>query len=276
MVALKVSALASGVVLLDGKPIELDGLEQALKEAKQKKAVVWYYEEPPLAARAPSPAPVMSLILKYALPVSLATTPDFANRAAIQVTGQVAGAEPPPDIESIFNTVRRTAAGRGLTCLVIIRPDHQLLILPTPQNSTGPATRAANLGGLIPPESKRAIAVIADTRFTMGSPGTNATIPSLQTAARAIPFLGLLMALSHAGHAVWIFDGNAPDFAAGCRDADLLIVDGSILPQLRQDWSKEAASVMRNPNILVHDPRSYQLRIVRKAGEGSHALEFPN
>jgi hypothetical protein len=276
MVPLKVSALASGVILLEGKPVGLDGLEQALRETRKNNGIVWYYEEPPQSGRAAGGTPVIGLILKYALPVSLTTTPDFANRLAIGVGRQAAAVKSLPEVESVFTRARRIAAGvAGLNCVVTVRPDRQLLLLPTPQSVPALPSRDAGLGTLIPPEVKRAIAVIAETDFAMGSPETN-EVPSLTTAGRAIPFLGLLMALSHAGHAVWIFNGDVPDLAAGCRGADALIVDGNILAQLRQGWEKEAAAAMRNPNILVHDPRSYQLRMVRKAGEGEHTLEFPN
>ena len=84
------------------------------------------------------------------------------------------------------------------------------------------------------------------------------------------------MGLNYIGHAVWIFEGNASAFAAGCLDADVLIVDSAKLPALRPGWQDAAASVMRNANILVHNRENFRLVIVRKAGTGTSQLEFPN
>ena len=286
---LKVSALSSGVVLLDGKPIGLDGLEDALKEAREKNGAVWYYREKSPADVSSGVTPAMGLIIKYALPLSLATTPDFTDRLATQraqpqataLAGEyesgMPGIEAPGDVEQVFAKARRTATGaRGLVCLVVVRPDHQLLILPALPNTPGLAARAGDLESLIPSAVKRSIAVIAQTRFTMGEPGAKTAVPSYETASKAIPFFGLLLALSHAGHAVWVFDGNTSELAAGCRDADVLIIDSDVLPLLRPGWAEEVSAVMRNPNILTHDRKSYQLRVIRKVGGNYDRLEFPS
>jgi hypothetical protein len=286
---LKVSALASGIVLLDGKPIGLDGLEDALKEAREKNGAVWYYREKSPADASSTVTPAMGLIIKYALPLSLATTPDFADRFTTQMAqlrataraGEYESGMPgigaPGDVEEIFAKARRTAAGaRGLVCLVVVRPDRQFLILPALPNTPGLTARAGDLERLIRSAVKRNIAVIAQTRFTMGKPGAKVAVPSYEAVSKAIPFFGLLLALSHAGHAVWMFDENNSELAAGCRDADVLIIDGDVLALLRQGWEEEVSAVMRNPNILAHDRKSYQLRVIRKVGGNYDHLEFPN
>jgi hypothetical protein len=50
-----------------------------------------------------------------------------------------------------------------------------------------------------------------------------------------------------------------PPLAAGCRDADLLFVDGGMLPYLPDDWVKTVAGVMRHKEVYVHDRASYKL-----------------
>jgi hypothetical protein len=68
------------------------------------------------------------------------------------------------------------------------------------------------------------------------------------------------MGIATVGHSVWIFDGAVNVLNAGCRDADVLIVDSASVPLLPADWTIGAEKVMRNPQILVHDRNSYQLR----------------
>ena len=63
---------------------------------------------------------------------------------------------------------------------------------------------------------------------------------------------------------------------AGCRDADVLIIDGAMQHLLAEDWQETACSVMRSPNILVHDRDTFQLRILRKFGEQMGTLGFVN
>jgi len=85
--------------------------------------------------------------------------------------------------------------------------------------------------------------------------------PSLHDAGRAVPFFGLLMGLATSGHSVWIFDGSlAAALAAGCREADLAIVDSARLETLPESWQSLVAAVIRTPQILVHDHATHQLR----------------
>jgi hypothetical protein len=49
---------------------------------------------------------------------------------------------------------------------------------------------------------------------------------------QAIPFFGFLLGFAAIGHRVWVFEGHSSALQAGCREADLLIVDGGILPFL--------------------------------------------
>jgi hypothetical protein len=84
----------------------------------------------------------------------------------------------------------------------------------------------------------------------------------------------MLMGLTYIGHAVWVFEGHPSAFTVGCRHADVLIVDSSMLGGLEDGWEDRAAAVMRNANILVHDRSTFQLRILHKVGEQLGALGF--
>jgi hypothetical protein len=155
------------------------------------------------------------------------------------------------DIENTFTSVRaKAAAGQ----IVIVRPDGRFLLLRPPSKHTAPPQIVAAVERMIPPTSKRNVAVIGDTSWALDEKST------LQTANQAIPFFGLLMGSAAIGHAVWVFGGASVALNAGCREADVLIVDDACLPMLPSEWQSNAAKVMRDPEILIHDRAKYQLR----------------
>ncbi len=176
------------------------------------------------------------------------------------------------DIEGIFAQARRLASGEnGSSGVVVVGPDYSLIVAPPPPSSPEFAARAQAMSNLISPDVKRAVAVIARTGSVRPSADARAAIID---ASRAIPFFGMLIGLSYIGHRVWIFEGSPDDLRAGCRSADLLLVDSGVLPSLAQGWEQMAADVMRNVNILVHNRQTYQLCVVRKVGTSRDQIEF--
>jgi len=161
------------------------------------------------------------------------------------------------DLEAIFAQARSAAAGAvaapGASSgrhIVIVTPGRILKLQPCPPPGSMPASQVQQIEKIIPPTIKWNIAAIAYTELT-----------ALQSdAAKAIPFLGLLLGFAYVGHAVWVFEGHAAALAAGCRDADVLIVDGAMAPHLVADWRPIAARAMRHPEIYVHDRQSFSLR----------------
>src|SRR5204863_4459621 len=108
----------------------------------------------------------------------------------------------------------------------------------------------AGIEKMISPAVKRKIAAIAYTE-----------LEAVQTdAGRAIPFLGILLGFAYIGHTVWVFEGHSSALAAGCRDADVLIVDGGMAPHLPPDWRTVASASMKKPEIYLHDRASFSLR----------------
>jgi len=76
---LRISVLASGKILLDGKESSLPEIKQMLGKARSEKAVVWYYREsgkgePPQQARE-----VIQLVIENNLPISMSSRPDFSD-----------------------------------------------------------------------------------------------------------------------------------------------------------------------------------------------------
>ena len=281
----KISVLASGTVLLDGKPIAMNDLAVVLNGAHNGDTV-WYYRESSASEPPPQAKEVIALILKNHLSLSFSTKPDFSDyvdsngvshlrtseeNVPLLFTPRMAEVQPVPDIEKLFADVRKLAARpeqpRGM---VMVLPDRKFGIWPESRAPQSPSA-VERIELIVPSSIKRNIAVIAYTGFAQETfPATSAIDGN-----KAIPFLGILFGLSYIGHSVWIFEGHPTALVAGCRDADLLIVDSAMLPFLPTGWEDEAAKVMRNPNIMVHDRTIYKLRVVRKVGT-TDRLEFRN
>jgi|SRR5579859_22968 len=237
---LKVSVLASGELFLDGTPTTLAALAQAMEQGAKEKATVWYYRENAGDNAPPMAMDVMKLIVSNKLPVRLSTKPDFSDSF------------PTISLEEFFAGVRKKASQGQL---VIVRPDGKHLLFPALKKESAPIDGLASVEKMLPSSVKRNVAVIGDTAWTM------AEKPSPQAANHAIPFFGLLMGFATIGHAVWIFDIKPAAFLNdGCREADVLIVDDARLAALPAEWQVMVAKVMRNPQILVHDRATYQLR----------------
>jgi hypothetical protein len=115
-----------------------------------------------------------------------------------------------------------------------------------------PQNVVSQIERLISPQVKRKIAVISYTEL-------KAVKASL---AKAIPFFGMLVGMAYIGHAVWIFEGHASALAAGCKEADVLIVDSGMLPHLTPDWQAIAAGSAPKIQVYVHDRTNHSLRKV--------------
>jgi hypothetical protein len=75
----RISALASGQILLNGQPTSLAALEIALAELKSQNGVVWYYRENARDEPPPEAMQAIQLVVKHGLPVSMSTKPDFSD-----------------------------------------------------------------------------------------------------------------------------------------------------------------------------------------------------
>jgi len=282
---LKIAVLSSGAVTVDGAAVEIERLDEMLGALKASNGIVWYYREHSPTAEATGTS-VVKLVVKHKLGFSISSRPDYSDyidakgvshpRGEPVATGtglRMPEVKTGDDIEQVFAAVRRTAAGEeGTRGLVVVAPDRRMLLMPALEASEKLNEMAAGMERLIPSAVRRNIAVIACTEIGSATgDGFN-----VAEANRAIPFLGLLMALTYLGHSVWIFEGHATALAAGCRDADVLFVDSGMVPLLDKGWEDTAAGAMRNGNILVHDRATFKLRFLRRAGESRDRLEFPH
>ncbi len=277
---IKISVLASGNILLDGQEADSQQLDAAIEKARQEQGQVWYYRE---AAGAPPSAQAQALIqsvVRNKLPISLSSKADFSDWVDGKgVSRPRAEPAPPPadvrvpevssrsDIEEVFARLRRTAVDG----IAILKPDRTHIVMPRLANAESLEATAKMMDNLVPGAVKRNIAVIAATVFETGA----GAVPGLEDVSKAIPFLGMLVGLSYIGHCVWVFEGHESALAAGCREADVLIVDSVLRRKLCAGWDLSCAATMRNANILVHDRADLQLGVLRRAAAGE-GLQFPN
>ena len=75
----KISALASGVLLLNGQQADLASIEAEFKRLQAMDGGVWYYRENPRAEPTPQALSVIKLVIQYRLPISLSSKPDFSD-----------------------------------------------------------------------------------------------------------------------------------------------------------------------------------------------------
>ena len=75
----KVSVLASGKLLLDGSPADLASIESEFKRLQRENGVVWYYRENAQAEPSSEATAVVQLVIKYNLPISMSSKPDFSD-----------------------------------------------------------------------------------------------------------------------------------------------------------------------------------------------------
>jgi len=159
------------------------------------------------------------------------------------------------NIEEVFTKARKAAAGeespeqKGRN-VIIVTPGRMLMLQPCPAPGSMASSQVATVEGMIPAKVKRNVAAIAYTELS----ALRADI------SKTIPFFGILLGFSYIGHAVWVFEGHASALAAGCKDANVLIVDGEMVPHLQTDWVSVASSAMKNREIYIHDRVTYSLR----------------
>lgn len=156
-----------------------------------------------------------------------------------------------PEIGAIFSRARTAAAQTHLGDdgiehhqVIIITPGRLLIAKDCPLAGDIPTEQLALLRELVPPQPCVNIAVLAYTY-----------LDALKTdIRRAIPFFDFLLGFSALGHAVWVFEGHLSALTAGCRDADLLLVDSGMLPALEAnnpDWRDQALQAMRGDTVKL-------------------------
>jgi hypothetical protein len=76
---MRISVMASGKILLDGKEMPLEAVKGELNKAKVKRSVVWYYRESGKGDPPTQAIEAFKLIVESKLPISLSTKADFSD-----------------------------------------------------------------------------------------------------------------------------------------------------------------------------------------------------
>jgi len=79
MEVLRVQALRSGEIVMDGAPATLDKLTAKLTKIGTERGAVFYYREQPDQEPTPEQLVVFKAIIDAQVPVRLATKPDFSD-----------------------------------------------------------------------------------------------------------------------------------------------------------------------------------------------------
>lgn len=155
-----------------------------------------------------------------------------------------------PDIEKIFERARSSAdesviddEGLYRRQVIIVTPGRLLIGKACPLPAELSRAEITRITSLLPVNPPQYIAVIAYTYLEALK----------RDILKTIPFFDYLLGFAAIGHKVWIFEGHASALVAGCRNADLLMVDGGLLPYLAENetWQQEALGSMRGNQIKI-------------------------
>jgi hypothetical protein len=156
----------------------------------------------------------------------------------------------PADIADVFNRARSAAAdltqdadGIYHRQIIIVTPGRLLIKKECPLAADLQPAQIALLEKFVPRKPTLQISVIAYTELEALK----------KDMRRAIPFVDYLLGFASLGHSVWVFEGHPAALEEGCRDADLLLVDSGMLPELEKNpnWQATVEQAMRVPEIKL-------------------------
>ncbi|MCC6363319.1 MAG: hypothetical protein IT165_07315 [Bryobacterales bacterium] len=177
---------------------------------------------------------------------------------------------------SVLDGARRRASETKPPQIVLVKPDQSFLLFPcTPVSSMKPE-QIAQAERITPGGIKRNIAVIAPTELIV-EPADSARKPLVAqflAAGRTIPFFGMLLNLASVGNPMWIFDGKTEALESGCRNADLLLIDGLLAGKIQMRALDRAAKAMRSENIVIYDRNAKRLHFLRHVSDSPERIAY--
>jgi hypothetical protein len=148
----------------------------------------------------------------------------------------------------------RTATPAGQRNVIIVTPGRATMVQPCPRPGSMDANSVQAIEKIASPQKALNIAVIAFTQVEA----------LLRGISKAIPFFGYIMGLSYIGHNVLVFEGHPSAIEAGCRDADMVIVDEAMVPHLQNDWMNVVLTAMRGSQLLIFGRNGTVKRVAKK------------
>ena len=175
----------------------------------------------------------------------------------------------------VFDAARSLAEAPGLRHVVVVRQNQSILTVPCPAPEKVSQEYITAVERIVPPQPKRAIAIVAPTLPKIEPSDINAIPGTLDVIGmgRVIPFFGMIIGFASIGHSVWLFDGQPAELTPGCHEADLLIIDSIMATKLTTKSLEVAGQAMRRMNILIFDRNTRQLRVFRTASAEAPAFQ---
>jgi hypothetical protein len=167
---------------------------------------------------------------------------------------------PHRDIRRCLADARRISAGaRGTRWVVIIAPDGTLVNVPAPTHADPSLLRDVRRA-LAPEDEPLTDLVITSINCTTGA---QRRARSFYRMLPLVPNLSYLVGAACLGNTVVAFEGHPNDFAAGCVDADMLLIDGGMIPFLSPDWAMVALGALRQPRVICFGRDGRMSRVQR-------------
>jgi hypothetical protein len=133
--------------------------------------------------------------------------------------------------------------------VVIIAPDGTLVNVPVPAEEEADRSLLRDVRAALAPQNEPVTGLtITAINYTSG---VQRLARSFRKMLELVPNLSYLVGAACLGNTVVSFEGHADSFAAGCQDADMLILDDAMLPLLRPDWAAIALDKLRQPRIIL-------------------------
>lgn len=157
---------------------------------------------------------------------------------------------PRRDIGACFANARRLSAGaHGVRWVVIIAPDGTLVNVPVPSPEDADQSLLRDVRAALSPD-KLPVTGLAITAINCTS-GAQRKARSFHKMLPLLPNLSYLVGAACLGNTVVSFEGHPNDFAVGCIETDMLLLDDGMLPFLSPDWAAVALKTLRHPRIIL-------------------------
>lgn len=188
---------------------------------------------------------------------------------------------PPPGAkliswDALFDEARMRTRQGNRSEIVLVRADRSLLVLSCIPRQAMTKDHLTQAHRIIPERVPRNVAVIASTELAPDHSGNQVApaVAQLRAAGRTIPFFGLVLNLASVGNPTWVFDATPDTIVPGCRNADVLFIDGALADKIPMKTLDEAAAAMRSANIAVYDRNSRKIAPVRSLSGSTEKLAF--
>ena len=160
---------------------------------------------------------------------------------------------------TLVATARQIASKPHDRYIALMTPRRVLLGVPCPNPEMVQQPAVDEIKRQFPPDKPLMVTAIAYTRSALNAVPERA----YRAFGRDIPFFNLLLGMGAIGHNVFIFEGHRSALAAACHEADLLIVDERMLPNLGIQWPVTARRQMRTDNVVIIRTDNGQISLMR-------------